>query len=869
VIGVLAACDSHAREFLFSQKITIPTSLPGDNFGFDCGISGSTLIVGAPFTDVAGRADQGVAYVFERTEGQFVLRQTLTASPSGQANDIFGAVLEVSGTLAAISLVGRGNSTGAVQVFSRNGGAEQPWEFRRQLDPEQPIATPGARFGIGLDLEQNIIMVGASATDVPGLPLSGEVLFYKPVGQNWAPAQALSTGVTGRPLRAGDGFGQSISLDFDSVAIGAFTTSTRDANGVVELQRRGAAHVFSLDNQWRYQSLIEPQVGAGGLDFFGETIALSGDRLLVAAGDADVAGVIDRGAVYAFERTGPAINPVWSPNTATPQLLQGPATPSARAGVAAVFGDVAVLGSLMDGNGSVGSGLATIFRRSVNGGWISSQTIRIPDAAPNDLTLPICAQSAVVVLGAREKDSGRGAAYVYVESGTDAAPQSATTLTDANGAADERAGSAVSAQGDLVVVGVPGGIDGGSKLGEVQVFQRLELPVTSAKGASLGSSLALVARLLPPTDAAVGTKFSSSVDVSHDGSRIVVGEPGFGPGRVWVFAANPATGWRGSAPGTVNLIRASVQSPVVQLLQPPSATVAVSPSGFGTAIDITESGRLIVGAPDTDLSAAADAGAAYVYDPVAAFYPSAPSEQFVDGSPGIGDKFGSAVGGAGDLVAIGAPASSTPGHVSVFQDPSTAPSQPTTTLLLSGGVVGDAFGTALAISDERLVIGAPGRDAAGSGGTDSGEAYLYQINQLSVEPVPTVLVTAGSGSADAGYAVALSEDGLVLVGARNDDSNGAADSGVVHLFDDSFSVAEMAKAMTPNQVVRPGILEVGQQFGSAVAISRSSLYVGVPARDVVAVTGSAATASVEVRTDQGAVESFEYRAELVFRSDFE
>ena len=50
-----------------------------DAFGGGVAVNGDTAIVGSPFKDVAGNADQGVAYVFVRSGGAWSLQAEITA----------------------------------------------------------------------------------------------------------------------------------------------------------------------------------------------------------------------------------------------------------------------------------------------------------------------------------------------------------------------------------------------------------------------------------------------------------------------------------------------------------------------------------------------------------------------------------------------------------------------------------------------------------------------------------------------------------------------------------------------------------------------------------------------------------------------
>ncbi len=72
----------------------------GDGFGFSVGISGETVIVGAPFADDAS-GNSGNAYIFEREELTWTLVEQLIASDAA-AGDEFGAAVGISDALPIV-----------------------------------------------------------------------------------------------------------------------------------------------------------------------------------------------------------------------------------------------------------------------------------------------------------------------------------------------------------------------------------------------------------------------------------------------------------------------------------------------------------------------------------------------------------------------------------------------------------------------------------------------------------------------------------------------------------------------------------------------------------------------------------------------
>jgi len=87
----------------------------GDFFGMPIAISGDTLVVGAARDDV-GVANQSSVRVFVRNGGDWIVRQTLTASDA-TTRDGFGGAVAIIGNTIVVGAVGHNGGRGAVYVF--------------------------------------------------------------------------------------------------------------------------------------------------------------------------------------------------------------------------------------------------------------------------------------------------------------------------------------------------------------------------------------------------------------------------------------------------------------------------------------------------------------------------------------------------------------------------------------------------------------------------------------------------------------------------------------------------------------------------------------------------------------------------------
>jgi hypothetical protein len=157
-------------------------------------------------------------------------------------------------------------------------------------------------------------------------------------------------------------FGDSISLSEDTLAVGAPFESTGTLDS-------GAAYVFVRSGtQWTEQAFLKAS-NAEALDFFGTSVAISGDLLMVGAPDEDsiATGVNGNqndnsaplaGAAYLFARSGA----VWAQQAYLKASHTGPAVGNRIDGffndefgsAVAVSGNTLVVGAWQEFGGSPG-----------------------------------------------------------------------------------------------------------------------------------------------------------------------------------------------------------------------------------------------------------------------------------------------------------------------------------------------------------------------------------------------------------------------------------------------------------------------------------------------------------------------------------
>ncbi len=165
--------------------------------------------------------------------------------------------------------------------------------------------------------------------------------------------------------KPGDFFGVSVDIEATRAVVGA---SGGDSCGTDS----GAAYVYEADSttgHWNHVATLVPDDCLPG-DFFGRTIDLSGDRILVSA--FRPAALSNRpNAAYLFERD--PTNGDWSQRA---RFVEVPAdNEGAYAAAVALDGDYAVVTTSGDPVGDVYHGAGYVYRRDVDGAWTRIQRI--------------------------------------------------------------------------------------------------------------------------------------------------------------------------------------------------------------------------------------------------------------------------------------------------------------------------------------------------------------------------------------------------------------------------------------------------------------------------------------------------------------
>jgi hypothetical protein len=293
----------------------------------------------------------------------------------------------------------------------------------------------GCSVSLAADGAGNRILVGAYGESAG----RGAAYVFARSGDAWVEEQKLVASGGAEPGK----FGSSVSLDGDRILVGAYGAASF----------RGAAHVFVKSGDgWVEEQELVAKDGAAG-ENFGYAVSLAGDRALVGAHGGGAA----RGAAHVFVRSGGA----WIEEQRL--VVSDGAADDAFGWSVSLSGDRALVGA--PGNDGA-RGAAYVFVRS-GGAWTEESKLVANDGAAFDNfgnAVSLAGERALV--GAYWDDDFRGAAYVFLKTGSSWTEEQKLVASD--GAAS-RFGNAVSLAGDRALIGAFAYQDG---RGAVHVFSR-------------------------------------------------------------------------------------------------------------------------------------------------------------------------------------------------------------------------------------------------------------------------------------------------------------------------------------------------------------------------------------------------------------
>ena len=354
----------------------------------------------------------------------------------------------------------------------------------------------GDQFGYSISASGDTLVISAigedsNATGVNGngsdnsVSTAGAAYVFVRNGTTWTQQAYLKASNPD----ASDWFGYSVSLDDDTLVIGApyedsNATGSNGNDGDNSLSSSGAAYVFVRNgSSWSQQAYLKAS-NTGVDDSFGLAVSVSGDTIVVGAwGEDSAATGIDgdqsdnsassAGAAYVFVRSGTT----WSQEAYVKASNTDAGDQFGRS--VSISGDTMCISAHQEGstasgvngdqsdNGFAGAGAVYVFVRS-NGVWTQQAYLKASNPANSDFFgLPLALSGDTIIVGATGEDSNAtgvngnqvdnsvsnaGAAYVFVRSGTTWSQQAYLKASN-TGSSFDAFGTSVAIWGDVILVG--------------------------------------------------------------------------------------------------------------------------------------------------------------------------------------------------------------------------------------------------------------------------------------------------------------------------------------------------------------------------------------------------------------------------------
>ncbi|MBK9191462.1 MAG: FG-GAP repeat protein [Crocinitomicaceae bacterium] len=313
------------------EKLVASDRQDDDEFGWSVSIHGTTAIVGARAEDhnVAGGSyiySAGSVYIFDRDgSGNWNQSQKICAAdraadinyPGGYSGedlgDQFGWAVSIWGDYLVVGALHHDYavvsppsgilwSSGAAYIFERSGGIWTQVQKIQNFDRES-----WDRFGCAVDIDTNVVVVGAYSEDEIEDGVSGTLtnpgsayLYERNVGGTWNFTQKIVPD----DRNSGDHFGYSFALEDTLLVIGTHSDD-HDENDANLKDDAGSAYIFEKNaGVWSQYQKIDAS-DRDTLDEFGISVGLSGHVIVIGAfmQDFDATNsneMPDAGAAYFF-----------------------------------------------------------------------------------------------------------------------------------------------------------------------------------------------------------------------------------------------------------------------------------------------------------------------------------------------------------------------------------------------------------------------------------------------------------------------------------------------------------------------------------------------------------------------------------------
>ncbi len=762
-----------------SAKVLATDGAAGDNFGGSVDMFGDLAIVGARLDDPSGSA-----YIYRLSGNTWNLENKITPNDGISGNN-FGQSVSIFGDRAVVGATGAGDY-GAVYIFTYQTGS---WVQTDKIEPTD--GEIGDLFGHSVDLDGNYFVVGNPFDNDNG-QFSGSAYIY-----HYDAGWALDKKVTASDGDEYDSFGYSVAIDGQNAVIGSY--KDEGINGHPE---SGSAYVFfnSVSSNWEQRAKLWAQ-DAWNYQNFGVSVSIFGDYILAGA-EHDIELDYWSGAAYVFRYDGSAStwlqqNKLFSEDGAQSDLFGHSVD---------LYGTTAIVSSIGDDDKGDNSGSAYIFKKITNENNLpilsvtppsfelsSSQStidIQIHNSVPaynmnwiayaidpwlqivgdttgtNSGTVTInvnenlyCARTGKIIIRAPGAVHSPREVFIHQQAGSST---NEVKITSSDLDAYDRFGYAVDIDGEYAIVGAYGEGEFGFNAGAAYIYERDGCNWIQKAKLRLSNSEA-------------GDLLGRAVAIS--GGVALVGAPG--KWAAYIFE-KPVGGWT-DATETAKLY--------------PSGGMF---GGFGESLDI--SGEFVI-------VGAREGSTVYFYERPSGGWQDIAETVSFNNYPNAG-FFGASVAIDGIYAVVGAPhdQSQTSGAVYIYKYDWFWGQR--AQLIPSDGQIGDAFGLAVDLDNNRIIVG-----------TNENAAYIFSRENDVWSEEQKLTAPPGHGRFATGGKCVTIDGNYALVGAYlNSDSLNNSGS--------AFSFIKTSAGWSFSKQIFQSDFHEDDFFGAAVSISGPYTIIG-------------------------------------------
>ena len=741
------------------------------------------------------------------------------------------------------------------QAYIKAANAQTDDNFGLSISISGDTLAVGA---LGEDSNQTTITNGTTASSDNSSDDSGAAYVYKRTGTTWAQEAYIKAA----NAEAWDGFGASVTVSGDTLAVGALgedsnqTTITNGAtaSGDNSASLTGAVYIYKRNGTtWAQEAYIKA-ANAESDDFFSEWISVAGDTLAVAAKreDSNQTTITNgtaasgnnsatwAGAVYVYKRTGIS----WEQQAYIKAV-------NARAqayfgGSVSVFGDTLAVGSWGEfsnqttiTNGITASGNVTAHRtgavyvyKRTGDAWAQEAYIKAANSeGGDDFGLKVSLYGNTLAVGAQFEDSNQ------------------TTITNGATASSDNSFSHVGAVYVYKRTGATWAQEAYVKAANADWFDQFGSDISVSN-----DTMAVGAKMESSNQSTITNGDTASTDNSLSNT-----------GAVYVYRRNGTT-WAQEA--YIKAVNRGFNDEFGYSVSLSNDTLAVGARG-----EASNQTTITNGTTASGNNSAANAGAVYVYHRESI---GDMNQDSVDERVGIhqqayikaanaeaGDEFGMSISISGDTLAVGARgedsnqttitngttassdnSATEAGAVYVYKRTGTTWSQEAY-LKAANAEAGDEFGREVSLSGDTLAVGAPGEASnqttitngttasSNNSAIRAGAVYVYKRGGTTWAQEAYIKAANTEAVENFGKSVSVAGDTLA-VGAPGEDSNQTTiTNGTTASGDNSaywagavYVYKRTGTTWAQEAYIKAANAEAYDFFGASVTVSGDTLAVG-------------------------------------------